>query len=861
MLHSISEVIPATRLSLVVLLHFIWQATCIITIVAVAQNLIHPRFFRARYIMSVSGLVVVLLAPFATASYYLTNTEALVALSPPAMLTDDAPLVAIGFEANGASWLEAQFQVVFQWFDSNRLFWLGSWLAGFVVLLMRLSISLGHCVRLRRSHRPLPPHLEKLANQFKSKLKITRNVVVAHTQGITQAVATGVIKPMVLIPTAWVTQLPISSIEAVLAHELSHVKRWDLWINLLQRCAETVFFSHPFVWWLSQRISNEREVCCDQLAVRVTGQPVQYVETLSRVASGQTFEEFTFQFGTAFVGDKQMNLLRRVTMILEPASVDAHSPGRVLSLVACIGLLATYGSFAYSQAPNPAALTVQDDKHKTHEIIDRADEEKQVREVAKDLRRHVSKLAANGNTEALARQLRQLADQLDSKHDKRGSQTEELHVENKNGRITYRIRGRDGERHEILFSSDENPERIRVEGRLIELHLKHGDLEAERDRIEIFKKHKLHELGKLHEELKGLERHGLPELIEKLKSHRLHELKELHLKHETLEPHKVHERLKSLRTFESIESVEPHERLGAHLILKSLAPHESHEDKKVHEIHLLAPERVKRMLKKIDSGREDLQAAHERIEILKKHGLHEPGEEREKLNKHELIKRHEEVRVHTLHGLPEKIKEQVLHELKKLHLNHEGHELHQLLEDLESNKAHEQHGPGEPHEIYEFVDIDGIHEVIRLHEKQITGPGEARRVVIHFESSHEAPHAEHDRTQVRHEAHARGVEEVARTLIDLRTRYAELKAEHDRLLKLHERGKKNATGGEKKKRVLIEIQSPDETPRKDHQVLIELLERDEDDLANEEQVAPVPIEAEIEIRTEAEVEAEAEAEI
>ena len=160
------------------------------------------------------------------------------------------------------------------------MLWLGGWLAGFALLLIRLGIGLGHCIRLRRGQQRLPSRLERLAFDLKRKLGITRHIVVATSRDITQAVATGVIKPIVLIPASWISELPVAAIEAVLAHELAHIKRWDLWINLLQRFMETVFFFHPLVWWLSKTISNDREVCCDQMAIGVTGAPLRYVETL-----------------------------------------------------------------------------------------------------------------------------------------------------------------------------------------------------------------------------------------------------------------------------------------------------------------------------------------------------------------------------------------------------------------------------------------------------------------------------------------------------------------------------------------------------------------------------------------------------
>lgn len=426
----VTEALPFTRLILAVLLHFVWQATLLIGLVALMRSLIHPRFFQVRYTVSVIGLIAVLLAPVATFGYYIANPDALTVFQPPS----EAILVeAAMFEPQSIpSTLEAQFQVVFQWFDNHRFFWLGCWLIGLTVLLIRLSLSLGHCVRLRRRQKALPARLQKVADRIKQRLNITRRVIVASSQEITQAVATGIIRPVVLVPAAWLTELPITSIEAVLAHELSHIKRWDLWVNLLQRLAETMFFFHPLVWWISRKITSEREICCDHLAVQLTGEPMRYVETLAQVAGTLPKQEFEFQFGTAFTGEKNMNLLRRAKMILEPASVDRQSPFRALTLIACLGLLISLGSYAYCTMPDPAAA-VQDhdqDNDQEEDYLLRYDKDGSVELIVVNgsdgdptVRGHLAQVVQDRESDdvsnrELAQQLRALADRLDARNDR-----------------------------------------------------------------------------------------------------------------------------------------------------------------------------------------------------------------------------------------------------------------------------------------------------------------------------------------------------------------------------------------------------------------------------------------------------------
>ena len=99
-----------------------------------------------------------------------------------------------------------------------------------------------------------------------------------------EAVVTGLLRPMVLLPAAWLAEMTPEVLEAVIAHELAHIRRYDLWVNLFQRFVETLLFYHPGVWWLSRRVRLAREMCCDEMAARATGDRVVYATALELAA-------------------------------------------------------------------------------------------------------------------------------------------------------------------------------------------------------------------------------------------------------------------------------------------------------------------------------------------------------------------------------------------------------------------------------------------------------------------------------------------------------------------------------------------------------------------------------------------------
>src|SRR5204863_9760498 len=95
--------------------------------------------------------------------------------------------------------------------------------------------------------------------------------------------AFGWIRPVVLLPVRALSGLTEDQIEAVIAHELAHIRRLDCFVNLFQIAVETLLFYHPAVWWMSQRVRAERENCCDDEAIAICGDAVNYVRAIALI--------------------------------------------------------------------------------------------------------------------------------------------------------------------------------------------------------------------------------------------------------------------------------------------------------------------------------------------------------------------------------------------------------------------------------------------------------------------------------------------------------------------------------------------------------------------------------------------------
>src|SRR6185369_12620027 len=132
----------------------------------------------------------------------------------------------------------------------------------------------------------------------------------------------GWMRPAILLPASTLSGLSVAQIEAILAHELAHIRRHDYIVNLLQCVIETLLFYHPAVWWVSRRVRDERELCCDDMAVQAVGDRVGYARALCEL---ERLRAATPQLAMAANGG---SLLTRIARLLgAPSRNDRTAAG------------------------------------------------------------------------------------------------------------------------------------------------------------------------------------------------------------------------------------------------------------------------------------------------------------------------------------------------------------------------------------------------------------------------------------------------------------------------------------------------------------------------------------------------------
>ena len=145
----------------------------------------------------------------------------------------------------------------------------GAYFAGVVVMLSRLASSLLRAERLRQCAERIPdgPFVQSL-QRLSKKWSIRVVPVLAQCDEIVVPRVVGLVKQTILLPVSALSGLSSSELEMILAHEFAHVRRHDMWVNLLQRLAEAALFFNPALWYLSRKIGTLREHCCDEQACR-----------------------------------------------------------------------------------------------------------------------------------------------------------------------------------------------------------------------------------------------------------------------------------------------------------------------------------------------------------------------------------------------------------------------------------------------------------------------------------------------------------------------------------------------------------------------------------------------------------------
>jgi len=265
------------------LLHFLWQGTAVAALAAVLMALC--RRASARYALAVGALVLMLAAPAATFFVLTSSNEAAPATSSPAAKSQAASGNVAVRASSGFSRFSPSLDT-----SLDALPWLvEAWLLGVAFFSLR---SAGGFLLLERERRKqstiVTDRVHAMCQTLQRQLGLDRAVRYCECAWLQAPAVIGWFRPIVMLPVTALTGLSEEQLQLVIVHELAHIQRLDPFVNVFQISVETLLFYHPAVWWLNKRIRAEREHCCDDVAVTLCGNPVEYARALTLMEEWRT---------------------------------------------------------------------------------------------------------------------------------------------------------------------------------------------------------------------------------------------------------------------------------------------------------------------------------------------------------------------------------------------------------------------------------------------------------------------------------------------------------------------------------------------------------------------------------------------
>src|SRR5438105_10506460 len=318
------------------LLHFVWQGAALAALFAVTNALC--RRATTRYALAVIALALMMAAPLITLAGLMRQKDPAVGYGAPgASALAVKPVEGVSVAAGpGAPAPEAPAPQ-----PAGILWCVEAWFLGVLLLSLRTAGGLFLVEKMRRCEmRPVARELYEKCLALQRKMGLERVIRYCECLRLDAPAVLGWVRPVVLLPAKALTGLSEEQIAMIIAHELAHIRRLDGFVNLFQIGVETLLFYHPAVWWVSQRIRTEREHCCDDEAVAVSGDAVNYARALTIMEGWRTAPSLLMAANRSPVSQRVVRLLG-----LDGAAGRFRLAGMAVAVACLVGAMVAGNAF------------------------------------------------------------------------------------------------------------------------------------------------------------------------------------------------------------------------------------------------------------------------------------------------------------------------------------------------------------------------------------------------------------------------------------------------------------------------------------------------------------------------------------
>lgn len=322
------------------IMHSIWEGAIIAA--ALGAVLLITRSPRARYTAASTAMLLQVLACVLTLTYLFPSTaqqNATVSVAGIQSLGQHAP-------PQGSGQWDFQLAALAPWLTLV-------WITGVAMFSLRSFAGFLSVARLRRRGVCCAgADWQARVSALSAKLRVSRTVQLVESCFADTPMVIGHLRPVILVPVGMLTGYPAAQVEAILLHELAHIGRHDYLVNAIQRALEALFFYHPAVWWISAVIRAEREKCCDDIAVAVSGNAREYAAVLTAL------EERRWTAAEPAVAITGGSLMKRIRRLLYPQAPKAAWTPFLAAVICVVTICFGLGAWQ-SDAADPSAAHMQ----------------------------------------------------------------------------------------------------------------------------------------------------------------------------------------------------------------------------------------------------------------------------------------------------------------------------------------------------------------------------------------------------------------------------------------------------------------------------------------------------------------------
>ena len=322
------------------LIHTIWQISLIALILSLVLKFNKSASSERRYTLSFVALFATIISTaFTFCLYYVDAQNAETATASIVYFQN-----VIADPINMSSPL-----LITNFIEEYRVAIVNAWVIGSILFFIKFIGGFVYLKNIINKSQAIDQLVGKTFKKLNYKFGINRNISIRSSHMINTPMVMGYIKPVILFPVGLINQLSTKEVEAILAHELAHIKRHDYLLNIIQIFTEILFYFHPAIWYISAQIRTERENCCDDLAIKHTGSSINYAKTLVKL---QELELSGHEIALAFSGNRNSFKNRIMRILNHPTSSSQYKDKVLVALLLFFSLFLGANNYSEDNSTN-----------------------------------------------------------------------------------------------------------------------------------------------------------------------------------------------------------------------------------------------------------------------------------------------------------------------------------------------------------------------------------------------------------------------------------------------------------------------------------------------------------------------------